>query len=236
MFKYVSPASRPAECPRLKSGHIRFISPIPPPQSNNKAAGSLLARVFILVFCVFLAGCSKPEGPAISGDVGPPDDGIYRLRVGDVVMLEVFQEPYMTTRQRILGDGTIMVGLVGRVEVVGQSISDASKKVEKLLDEHQLVNPQVNITVESYAPRRFVVWGQVRNPGSFVIPAEESITLPEALAMAGGNSEIGDLRRVTVARRASGGQNKIKINALSPEAEDFAVREGDVIRVAETLF
>ena len=212
------------------------ISLIRLPQSNNKAVISLLARTFFLCLGLLMCGCSKPEGPAISGEVGPPDDGIYRLRVGDVVMLEVFQEPYMTTRQRILGDGTISVGLVGRVEVVGQAISDASKKIEKLLDEHQLVNPQVNITVESYAPRRFVVWGQVRNPGSFVIPAEESITLPEALAMAGGNSEIGDLRRVTVARRASGGQNKIKINALSPEAEDFAVREGDVIRVAETLF
>lgn len=92
------------------------------------------------------------------------DQGIYTLRAGNVISLDVFQEPYMTTRQRILGDGTISVGLIGRVNVAGETISGASQKIAKLLDEKQLVNPQVNITVESYSPRRFTVWGQVRNP------------------------------------------------------------------------
>jgi len=85
------------------------------------------------------------------------DQGFYSLRAGDVISLEVFQEPYMTTRQRILGDGTISVGLIGRVNVAGETITGAAQKIVKLLTEKQLINPQVNITVETYSPRRFTV-------------------------------------------------------------------------------
>lgn len=161
---------------------------------------------------------------------------VYRLRIGDVVLLEVFQEPYMTTRQKILGDGTISVGLIGRVPVAGLNINEASKKIAAQLNEKQLVNPQVNISVESYAPRRYTVWGQVRSPGAYVIPAEEQLTLPQALAMAGGNTDIGDIRNVVVTRRNSEGSQKIKLNALSPSSADFVVEEGDTILVKETLF
>jgi len=188
-------------------------------------------------FCVFLlSGCTTPGGPLIPEYSSAPDDGIYRLREGDMILFEVFQEPYMTTRQRILGDGTISVGLIGRVVVAGETISGASQKISGLLDQKQLVNPQVIITVESYAPRRFTVWGQVRSPGSFVIPGEDRITLPEAIAMAGGNSDIGDPRSVVLTRRGPSGQQKMKVNALSPQAEQIYIREGDVIRVSETLF
>jgi hypothetical protein len=54
--------------------------------------------------------------------------------------------------------------------------------------------------------------------------------------MAGGNSDIGDPRSVVLTRRGPSGQQKMKVNALSPQAEQIYIREGDVIRVSETLF
>jgi len=142
----------------------------------------------------------------------------------------------MTTRQRILGDGTISVGLIGRVVVAGQTISEASKKIAARLNEKQLVNPQVNISIEAYAPRRFTVWGQVRSPGAYVIPGEEQLSLPQAIAMAGGNTDIGDVRNVVITRRNGSDTQKLKMNAMSPIASDFLIQEGDTIFVKETLF
>jgi protein involved in polysaccharide export with SLBB domain len=181
-----------------------------------------------------LAGCAANELPLSM--MGEPAAGAYHLRPGDTVLLEVFQEPYMTTRQPILEDGTIAVGLIGRIAIAGETVAGASDKIAARLDEKHLVNPQVVLTVENYAPRRFVVWGQVRNPGSFLIPGAETITLPAAIAMAGGNTDIGDLRNVTVTRGGAASGSRIKFNALSPRAEHFVVQEGDVIRVAETIF
>ena len=189
----------------------------------------------LLPALALLAGCQSGSymPPAPSAASTP---SVYHLRVGDVVTLEVFQEPYMTTRQRIIGDGTISVGLIGRVGIAGLSINDAAKKIAAQLNQKHLVNPQVNISIESYAPRRFTVWGQVRSPGAFVIPGEEVLTLPQALAMAGGNTDIGDVRNVVITRREGDASRKIKINALNPAASDFLVQEGDTIFVKETLF
>lgn len=183
-----------------------------------------------------LGGCAGGGWSGSAPPASPAPTGVYLLRPGDIVLLEVFQEPYMTTRQKILEDGSINVGLIGPVRIAGESVPAASAKIAARLNERHLVNPQVTLTVEQYAPRRFVVWGQVRNPGSFMIPGTESISLPEAIAMAGGNSEIGDLRRVTITRRGMGDHQRIKINALSPEADDFYIQEGDRIRVSETIF
>jgi len=102
-----------------------------------------------------LAGCQGGGGGYVPSEPAPSSaNTVYRLRVGDVVLLEVFQEPYMTTRQRILGDGTISVGLIGRVAVAGKTINEAAKNIAAQLDQKQLVNPQVNLSVESYSRPR----------------------------------------------------------------------------------
>ena len=210
------------------------------PSKRNQPRSSLLsARLcgWAAVFaCTVLLGGCQSGGRYLPSEPAAPSNAVYRLRIGDVVLLEVFQEPYMTTRQKIIGDGTISVGLIGRVEVAGQTINEAAKNIAAKLDQKQLVNPQVNISVESYAPRRFTVWGQVRSPGAMVIPGEEELTLAQAIAMAGGNTDIGDIRNVVVTRRNGDGTQKIKLNALSPAASDFLIREGDTIFVKETLF
>jgi len=166
----------------------------------------------------------------------PQKSEVYRLRVGDIIQIDVFQEPSMTTRQRIQGDGTISMGLIGRVEVLGQSVEQAASTVARLLDQKYIVNPQVNISVLAYAPRRFTVWGRVQKAGSYIIPPEQSVSLPEALAMAGGNSEIGNLKNVIVSRNYDGQIRRVRINALSAAAQDFRIREGDVIFVTENIF
>jgi len=198
-----------------------------------------LLKVFsavVLSFC--LASCKTPPESSellpASGEPLPSD--IYHLRVGDIVQVDVFQEPGMTTRQRVQGDGTISVGLIGRVKVAGESVEQAADRIFKLLDKKYLINPQVNVTVLAYSPRRFTVWGQVQRPGSYVIPPEQNVSLPEAIAMAGGNSNIGNLRKVFVNRKRDGGVKRIRIDALSPTAQYFNVREGDVIFVSETIF
>lgn len=183
------------------------------------------------------SGCATPPeaGNEVALDI-PVRSRIYHLRVGDIVQVDVFQEPVMTTRQRIQGDGTISVGLIGRVDILGDSVETAANKIGKLLDEKYLVNPQVSVTVLAYAPRRFTMWGQVRRPGSYVIPPEQTVSLPEAIAMAGGNTDIGNLKRVIVSRQEGDTIQRIRMNALSREAQVFDMREGDVVFVTETIF
>lgn len=166
----------------------------------------------------------------------PKTSRTYLLRVGDIVQVDVFQEPAMTTRQRIQGDGSISVGLIGRVHVLGESVEVAANKIAELLNAKYLVDPQVSVTVLAYSPRRYTVWGNVQRPGSYVIPPEQSVSLPEAIATAGGNSDIGNLKRIVVSREANGRIEQIRLNALAPSAQNFLINEGDVIFIKETIF
>ncbi|MFZ4680891.1 MAG: polysaccharide biosynthesis/export family protein [Terrimicrobiaceae bacterium] len=190
-----------------------------------------------LAAVLVLAVSCRTAAPEIDLDLDLPQTSqTYLLRVGDIVQVDVFQEPVMTTRQRVQGDGTISVGLIGRVAVLGESVEVAADKIAKLLDKKYLVDPQVSVTVLAYSPRRYTVWGQVQRPGSYVIPPEQNVSLPEAIATAGGNSDIGNLKQVVVSRKKNGEIVRMRLNALAPQSQTFLIHEGDVIFVKETIF
>ncbi len=187
-----------------------------------------------------LVSCSTP--PERSFDTAQTIDNVtvkrilYRLRPGDIVQIDVFQEPLMTTRQRVLADGTVNVGLVGAVAVGGKTVEETRALIAQKLSGTYLVNPQVNITVLAYAPRRFTVWGHVNNAATYVIPPEELMYLPEAIAMAGGQTSLGNLKKVIITRRIDGQVKQIRVNSLEPEMQAFRIEEGDIIFVTETKF
>src|SRR5690606_17361953 len=108
---------------------------------------SLPALCWVSLFLALtFSSCSSPSKNSqniLPGLEDAPVSDVYLLRVGDIVQVDVFQEPVMTTRQRIQGDGTISVGLIGRVQVQGESVEEAADKIASLLDKKYLVNPQV---------------------------------------------------------------------------------------------
>lgn len=184
-----------------------------------------------------LGGCSQPVVERqVAGVSGYTTSKNYQLVPNDLVRVEVFQEPDMLTEQRISQDGTVNVALVGRVRIAGLTLEAASAAVASRLKAGYLVNPQVTVNVVEYAPRRFSVLGEVNRPGAFEIPGEEVVTLPTAVAMAGGNSRIANLRRVLVTRNRDGKIYDIKVDLLTPEGRQFIVEKGDMILVPESLF
>jgi protein involved in polysaccharide export with SLBB domain len=162
--------------------------------------------------------------------------GNYRIVPSDVLEISVFQEEDMSTQQRVSKDGTITFPFLGRVKIGGMTVDQVSSHLTQLLKKEYLVNPQVSVSILTYAPRRFSVLGQVQNPGSFEIPGEEVMTLPAAIAMAGGDTRIGDIKRVRITRVQAGKTVTMKVNAKDPKNRDFEVFQGDVITVPESLF
>ncbi|HEY8899167.1 MAG TPA: polysaccharide biosynthesis/export family protein [Chthoniobacterales bacterium] len=160
----------------------------------------------------------------------------YKLVSNDLVRIDVFQEPDMQTEQRIAQDGTVNISLAGRVPVGGLTMEQAGDLIAEKLKGGILINPQVTVSVIEYAPRRFSVLGQVNRPGAFEIPGEEIVTLPTAIAMAGGNTQIANLREVLVTRNRDGKVYDIKVNLQSPQGRQFVVGKGDMIMVPESLF
>lgn len=163
----------------------------------------------------------------------------YVLVVGDVVELNVFREPDLTTQATIARDGTVQLPLIREVKLAGLTIRDAREVLRGLYDKQFLVDPQVFLNVVKYAERKFTIMGQVSRPGSYELQGGERIDLLEAIGLAGGFTRIANRGRVIVQRRTGGEVTAIRANAkrMSEGKEPpLEIQPGDVITVSESWF
>jgi polysaccharide export outer membrane protein len=81
----------------------------------------------------------------------PPDPGpaaIPRISEGDLLQLEVFQAPEMSTKERVMASGEIFLPLIGAIKVAGLTQEEAEQLITRRLAENYLQNPQVNLFVQ----------------------------------------------------------------------------------------
>jgi polysaccharide export outer membrane protein len=161
--------------------------------------------------------------------------GTFRLGPGDVVRINVYGHPDLTTEARITHDGKITFPLVGEVALAGLDTGDAETKLAKLLhDGRFVVKPQVNLLVQQYRSQQVSVLGQVNKPGKIALDSNSSLT--DLLALAGGVAPTGSDIVVVIARQKDGSIRKREINldtmmTSGEMAGNVAVANGDIIYV-----
>lgn len=203
---------------------------------------TVLRWLTVCVVAIGVSGCisTKPvrerEVAVLEEQTPAGYDRNYKLRPNDVVRIQVFQEPDMGSEESIAADGTIAFPLIGRVQIADQTAGQAAETIAVRLRKGFLTNPQVSVAVIQYAPMTFTVLGQVGGPGTYEIPPTQTLTLPMAIARAGGNTRIGNLRNIQVTRTRDNRVLEITVNLLSTQGRQFVVEEGDLITVQESLF
>jgi len=164
----------------------------------------------------------------------------YRLAPNDLLDFRVFQESELDAVVRVSGDGVASFALIGPVQIGGRTIAEATELIEARYREGYLKNPQVSLTVRSYARKLFTILGQVQKPGSYDMQGTNQITLLQAIGMAGGYTKIADPANVTVKRLEPGGERVLKFNAKrmarGEDKTSFFIKTGDVISVGESIF
>jgi protein involved in polysaccharide export with SLBB domain len=164
----------------------------------------------------------------------------YKLSPNDLVDFRVFQEPELDSVVRISGEGQANFPLIGVVALGGKTTGEAIEVLKSRYRNGYLINPQISLTVRSYAKKLFTVLGQVQKPGSYDIIGTSQITLLQAIGMAGGYTKIADSSNVTIKRVEDGREQVLKFNAKRMLRGDdptaLLVKPGDVISVGESLF
>jgi protein involved in polysaccharide export with SLBB domain len=178
--------------------------------------------------------------PAQTNRPAPASKATYALSPNDLVLMKVYQEDDLETRARIAKDGTVTIPLIGVVQIGGKTVEEATGQIRDLLDKDYLVNPQVTLSVIEYAKRRFTVLGQVQKPGSYEIPNEESVTLLQAIAMAGGYTRLANPGKITLSRVVGSQKTALifdgRAMASDPSTKAFEIMPEDTITVAERIF
>src|SRR6478752_8036394 len=181
---------------------------------------------------------SAGSAPAFTAANAPAG---YVLNANDAVTVEVFGEEDLRTSGRLNPEGNLSVPLLGAIHLAGLTLTQAASKLTELYSRDYLVNPKVNVTLLSYARRRFTILGQIGHPGVIEMPdsSPQGIDLLEAIAMAGGYTRIAAPERITVRRQDASGDQIFKVNAkrfTKGQGGGFLVKPGDTITVGESIF
>jgi protein involved in polysaccharide export with SLBB domain len=183
---------------------------------------------------------NAPRAVVAPPEALPAASETYILSPNDVVLVKVYQEEDLETRMRIAKDGTSNFPLIGVVQLGGKTLNQASALIRNALGRDYLVNPQVTITIVEYAKRRFTVLGQVQKPGTFEIPNEESVSLLQAIAMAGGYTRLANRGGVIVTRNVAGRKTThsvdVRMTTGDADGKPFEILPEDTITVPERLF
>jgi polysaccharide biosynthesis/export protein len=138
--------------------------------------------------------------------------GEYLVGPGDVISIVVYDNDDLKAKVRVSSNGTIVVPLLGAVNVNKLPITAITEKLTKLFANGYIVNPQVNVFVDEFRSRKVVVLGNVRNPG--IIELSGPTTFLELVSKAGGFDKDAGVS-ATIKRKLGEKDTVISINLTS---------------------
>lgn len=151
---------------------------------NSVTSGRSLALLLLLLILQPAAGRAQLSAA--------PDSELI-LQPGDLIRVTVWREPDLGGDFLINTGGTIVLPLIGERRVVGVPFNEVR---DTLLAEYQVQLRNTSITILPL--RRVYVLGEVARPG--LLTVDPTITLAGVLALAGGATPNGDIRKIRIVR------------------------------------
>jgi polysaccharide export outer membrane protein len=182
----------------------------------------------------------------------------HHLEIGDILMVKVISRneesnnlfniesntnsgnPTLTAANLYLNgftinqEGNIDIPNVGEIFVLNQTLEEAEQTIIKKA-ENYLINPFVVVKLANF---QFTILGEVNNSGSFPV-YKEGLTIYDAIAMAGGINDYGNLTKIKIIRSKNNKKQIHKIDLTSSDiltSDFFYLRNNDLIYVQPLKF
>ena len=153
------------------------------------------------------------------------DSQNYILGAGDKIEIKVFGQPDLNVTSLLGNSGEINYPFLGKVKLVGLSVSQVEQTISKGLQPDYLVNPNVYAQVVDYRP--FYIHGEVKKPGGY--PYQPAMTVNQAIALAGGLTERASVDKIFIFKeQTKQQQQKGSLNSQ--------IAAGDTIKIEQRLF
>lgn len=167
--------------------------------------------VFIAVSAALACSASFSRAADLPNSAAPPgnDRPEYRLGPEDVIEVFVYKEPDLSTTVTVRPDGRISLPLAGELDANGKAAAELQQEIAERLKRY-ISGPVVNVMVKQINSLKISVLGEVRKPDVYRI--KNRVTVLDAIAMAGGFTDLARPNRVVVLRNTPAGQQRIKVN------------------------
>jgi protein involved in polysaccharide export with SLBB domain len=182
-------------------------------------------RLLIVTLLVMASGCARGSSGAQVDMTRPqPSQGSAEVvRAGDVIRLKIWREPDMSGDVSVDEAGVATLPRLGRL-TVADIPADSLKRMLINSYSKYLRDPAVDVTVL----RRITVLGAVRTPNVYHV--EPTMTVADALALAGGAAPEGKVDEVELRRKDRGPAVKL---TRGTRLADTPIRSGDELYVPE---
>lgn len=128
-------------------------------------------------------------------NIATPQD--YILGPGDAVYIDIYGASQKTIESTVSPDGEVTIEGFGPVQVSGLTVAQANARLRSTLGA-RYSSSKIKLTVGQTRSIMINVMGEVKNPGTYTLPA--FATVFHALYMAGGTNDIGTMRNIKVYR------------------------------------
>ena len=192
----------------------------------------------LLLLLVTLGACSPAvTKPSAFAELKPGNYNNfaeeYRIGAGDELEIQFFFVPDLDDVVQVRPDGRISLMFVRDVMAAGKTPQELTEFLQHKLKRH-VKQPDLVVTVKSFASQKVYVGGEVNKPGAVMLTAKASIL--QVLGEAGWVTPAANSEEIIIIRRDSAKEAVYHINMaqiISGEdvIQDISVQAGDVILV-----
>lgn len=165
--------------------------------------------------------------------VMPVSDTEYVIGPEDVLQINVWKEPDISSTVPVRPDGKISLPLLSDVQAAGLTPLQLSASLADRMKQF-ITEPRVTVMVTAMNSRRAYVMGLVTRQGAIILISR--LTVLQALSAAGGPAPFAKTKKIYVLRAEGNKQQRIPFNydevikGKNPE-QNIVLKPGDTIVV-----
>lgn len=169
----------------------------------------------------------------------------YQIKAGDVLQVEVVEDPSLNRNLLVLPDGRVSMPLAGSVKAAGQTLEQVQSALTSKLAPNFAAPPNVFVTISqlsaprgSGAPSTIDVYvlGEANKPGKLSV--DRGTTVLQLFSQMGGFTPFAATKRIQLRRTSSGTEKIYPLNyqaILGGSSKNGLVgmQDGDVLVIPQ---
>jgi protein involved in polysaccharide export with SLBB domain len=146
------------------------------------------------------------------------------LGPGDFIQIKIWREPDLSDTVQVDNEGMAVFPKLGPIEVTGMRPDSLERRLVHDYSRY-LQNPSINVRVL----RRITIWGSVMRPGTY--PVDLTMSITDALALAGGASAEGKTDKVELRRGSK--HSMVDLSSRAARLGELSLQSGDQLVVPQ---